>query len=270
MQQLQGKAMAFAPLLAEKWIGELYDKPTAHGTVFRNSGAGKCARQLVFSAMARQGHAGLVAFEMDEAGAWVTRLGTEIHEKWQEALAEAWPGSLIEMKVGSPHDVTSGHLDALVTTSGGAKICLELKTCNGTKFRRIVGAANGRYSNDPEGPGADHRLQLALNIVGSDADFGRIVYLAMEAIARGKGFGGFDRFCSEWEMSRDVADTLAARELHRLQAAADELEAGKIPAPVHMIVRNGQVQEELITNADRRVFPCGYCPNQAVCVGVGL
>lgn len=271
MMQLRGADMAFAPLLAEKWYAELDDKPTAMGTVFRHSAAGKCARQLVFAALARRGMPGLVAYDMDEAGAWSTRLGTEIHEWWQEALAEAWPDAHIELKVGwGEGGVTSGHLDALVVASDGTRLCLELKTCNGVRFRRIVGAPSGRYSSQTaEGPGADHRLQLALNTVAADAHEGRLLYLSLEAIAKGRdGFDGFDRFCSEWAMSREEADRLARDELHRLQAAAGHVEAGSLPAPVHMTIRNGRVVEELIIDQDRRVWPCGYCANRAVCVAV--
>lgn len=239
--------LRFAPLLAHKWESEKDDdKPTALGTRFRHSDAGKCARAIGYVA------AGVPKSDpMDLTGVWNTSLGTLIHELWQEALAEAYPDAEVETKVGHDDLDGSGHIDAVIRLAGAGEvhsipdtdadpgggsyaddlvIAYELKTVGGYAFKASTGKI--RKSTPPEGPKPEHVLQAALNGLGVDADEVVVGYLAKETLSKKVGAGLPDerKFCAEWTFPRDVYEPLAIAEKARINGILRLVDKGTLPA----------------------------------------
>lgn len=248
--------MRFANLLAEDWVTENRAsprKPKAADTPLRNSDAGDCSRKLVYDIR------GYEPEPFDEAGVWVTKLGERIHALWQAALVAQYPDAEVEYVVAN--DVTSGHLDAFVvlTNEGHWRIALELKTVNGTAFRRAVGAPSGRGTAEAYGPRTGDTIQLALNAHMAKADEARLCYLAMEAVGKGKdGFDGYDRFCAEWTWGREGFTPIAERELARFERIIADAAKPGVPFP--------EYEQKIISPPGELTFPCGYCGHQARCL----
>lgn len=273
-------------------------KPTAHNTRIRHSDAGKCARAIGYSA------AGIPRSNpMDLAGTWVTSLGTLIHEAWQEALAIAFPGAQIEIKLRIDGLDASGHADAVIDTTrpptdaeiiagsyddqsgsgdlGGPvphRILFELKTVGGFSYKMKVGERGAA-----EGPSHDHKAQAALNAVAVDADEVVIGYIATEAISKPaaarKGFDELTRFVAEWSYTRDEFEPWADAERKRMEgilALNDQgmLPARKIPSPE--LPRNSEIVDPRKGRWEQRsatgdlidtgtFWSCGYCSWQDTC-----
>ncbi|MGH2685310.1 MAG: hypothetical protein ACRDJP_07585, partial [Actinomycetota bacterium] len=90
-------APRFAHLLATKWaqrdISE-GDRPLAKaGARFRHSNAGGCSRALAYAALSVP-----ESNPMDLAGTFTVNLGRMVHDAWQEALQEIYPGAEVEVK----------------------------------------------------------------------------------------------------------------------------------------------------------------------------
>lgn len=264
MRQVRSRTLA--GILAEQWHAENLaagPKETAMGSRFRHSDAGACERAIALTALK------VDAEPMDISGSWVTRIGTIIHEMWQEALTEALvEGSvLVELKVGD-FDVYdgSGHLDALINDNGYL-ICYELKTMGGASFRRAVGAPSGGWQKTAKayGPGHSHLVQGSLNAHLSNADELRIGYLGTEAIGLGKGFNGLDRFSAEWVLSKDEFTPLALDEINRVNRILATVDNGVIPARVYP--DNGT--PIVISQPETTNWPCQYCKHRTTCVRLG-
>lgn len=103
----------FVGVLVEAWANDRDDdKPTAHGTPFRHSDAGKCARALSYAAL------GIAKSDpMDLTGVFNVTLGTKLHDEWQAALLARYPDAEIEVKVRTVGADGSGHIDAVITAS---------------------------------------------------------------------------------------------------------------------------------------------------------
>lgn len=267
----------FIGVLAEKWRNadqDEGDKPTALGTPFRHSDAGKCARYLSYVA------AGIPASDpMDLSGYWNTRLGTLIHEAWQEALVARWPDAEIEPKVATVGADGSGHLDAIIREADRVT-AYELKTIGGYGYKAAVGAA--RKGTPAEGPKEEHILQAAINGLAVDADEIVIGYLAKESlsvtVAERFGCSELERFCAEWTIPREVYEPLARQEAARVAAVLARVDKGEL-APRRMpsmpkgaeimdpstgawtLVEDGQT-----IDAGKEWF-CGYCSRQTLCIG---
>lgn len=239
----------FGHLLAQKWVNEDNGKPTATGTRYRFSDAAKCARYLSFTA------AGFEPEPFDAPGMHVMKIGTWLHEQWQEVVQERYPGATVE-GVGDL-DITSGHYDLLVQV-GGCERCwwrrnngeedglscfddcdgnprlvlAELKTTGGFSFKMMVGERGAA-----QGPRTGYIVQSALNARAHDADEVVIVVMATEAISKGaaerKGFDEFGRFIAEWTFERDEIDHYADEEISRLEAIDALVSDGKL-APRHV------------------------------------
>lgn len=266
----------FVQLLVEKMAAandEAGDKPTAHGTRVRHSDAGKCSRAIAYTA------AGVPrSDQMDLAGTWVTSLGTLIHEAWQEALAEKFPGASIETKLRIDGLDASGHADAVIDLPEPVKrILFELKTCGGFSYKMKVGERG-----NPEGPSWEHKLQAALNGLAIDADEIVIGYIATEAISKPaaarKKIGELARFCAEWSYTREEFEPWALAEQKRLQGILDLLDEGQLAArkfatpelPAgHEIIDPATGRWEVKRDdqvVDTGTFwACGYCSFQTVC-----
>ena len=204
-------------------------RPKAFDTLFRASDAGKCGRQIAFGSLGYE-----ETEPMDLAGEWVTTLGTRIHEMWQDALLGD-PGydSQVEVKVRHG-DLLSGHLDALITTPEGIKICYELKTMGSYGFDKSMGLMRKSWSRKaPEGPRLSAILQGAMNALASGADVLIIGIIGLEAMSKGYaekvGASDLDRIMGEWHYSRQEFEPLALGELDRLREVKQWLDEETLP-----------------------------------------
>jgi hypothetical protein len=215
----------FIGVLVDKWATEADDdKPTAHGTPFRHSDAGKCARAISYSAAKIP-----ASNPMDLTGVWNTTLGSKVHEWWQEALAERWPDAEIEPKVRMVGADGSGHLDAVIR-DGDKVICYELKTVGGYGFKSSIGVA--RKGTPAEGPNTTHLYQAALNAAAVDADETVIGYLSKEAVGIGIGRSNnltpLDRIAAEWTFTREQYMPLAEKEAARIKGILEVVAGGEL------------------------------------------
>lgn len=228
----------FVQLLAQKWAAaDTAAGPKARATEqarFRHSDAGKCARAIAFAALDLA-----PSNPMDLTGTWATRLGTVIHEAWQEALAERYPDALIEPKVSTVGGQGAGHLDAVIYLGGDQfrpdepkwTIAFELKSVGGYAWKMAVGDRGAA-----QGPKHEHIVQAALNGKAVDADEIVLGYLSKEAISVGiaarKGFSELGRFCGEWSMTREEYLPYADAEERRISGILTLLDDGQLPARV--------------------------------------
>ena len=267
----------FIGVLVEAWAeANDDDKATAHGTPFRHSDAGKCARALSYAAM------GLPKSDpMDLTGVWNVTLGTLLHDQWQAALQARFPDAEVEVKVRTVGADGSGHIDAVIR-DGGRTIAYELKTIGGFGFKAAVGAA--RKGTPAEGPKAAHLYQAALNGVAVDADEVVVGYLAKEAISVSTGarFGITDpvqRISAEWTFTRDQFEPIAEMEATRVAAVLDLLERGEV-APRRGVEMPPRAEVTSVSDGSwvakdpggdvtevGSTWECGYCSWRTLCAG---
>lgn len=187
------------------------DKPQVSTTLTRHSSAASCMKKV---ALIRDG---VPQEKMDGAGISVTAYGTIIHEMWQRALEWKWPGRF-DFEVGSViGDLTSGSCDALEKDGSRG---LELKSKGGFQYKFAVGERGAA-----QGPKSSEMVQLALNVMGHDAESGTLIYLATESIsgpaAARKGIDDVTRFGAQWTFTRDQLQPLADEWLAQLEWIRD-------------------------------------------------
>lgn len=276
----------FVHLLAEQWQAE--DEaagPKARAfpdARFRHSDAGGCARAIALSALDVP-----PSDPMDLTGVWNTRLGTLIHEAWQEVLRQRFPGATVETRVRSADGEGAGHIDATVQVEVPRDddgptylhtVAFELKTIGGFGFKMAVGERGA-----PQGPKHEHQVQAALNGKAVDADEVVVGYLSKEAIsvnaAAKKRISELGRFCAEWTMTREQFLPLADAEEKRVLRILELVDEGTLPARVipspelptgHRIVDPStgrwEVRNEDDQVADTGTFwACAYCRYQSMC-----
>ena len=240
-------------------------RPKAFDTMFRHSDAGKCARQIAFGSL------GFDETEpMDLAGQWVTTLGTRIHELWQDALmAEDFSSQEIEVKVRFD-DLCSGHLDALIETKEGVRICYELKTMGSFGFDKATGLMRKNWARKaPEGPRLSAIIQGSLNALASNADLLVIGIIGLEAMSKGYaekvGASELDRIMAEWHYSREEFEPLALFELERLNETKAWIDRGDLPP------RWGLNDKGYSTTLDPQGdgWECAYCSYRSLCLQAG-
>lgn len=265
----------FIQVLVEAWAENNGDgdKPTALGTPFRHSDAGKCSRYLSYVA------AGIPASDpMDLSGVWNVTLGTMLHEAWQAALVARWPDAEIEPKVATVGADGSGSVDAVVRHADRVT-AYELKTIGGFGYKAATGTA--RKGTPAEGPKAEHLLQAAINGLAVDADEIVIGYLSKESlsvdVAKRFGASELERFCAEWTFPREVYEPLARDEAARVAAVLARVERGELaPRRVPSEMPKGAEVQDPATGAWTRevdgetvevgsTWQCGYCRYQTLC-----
>ncbi len=261
------------PMLTSILVDAIHDaneaegkRPKAFDTMFRHSDAAKCARQMAFS------HLGFDETEpMDLAGEWVTTLGTRIHELWQDALgAGDYPLQEIEVKVRFD-DLCSGHLDALIETKEGVRICFELKTMGSFGFDKATGLMRKNWARkEPEGPRLSAVIQGSLNALASNADLLVIGIIGLEAMSKGYaekvGASDLDRIMGEWHYTRSEFEPLALMELDRFRETKAWIDNGDLPP------RWGLNDKGYSTNLDPATdndWNCVYCPYRSLCIEAG-
>ena len=122
----------FAQLLATKWHAENMaagTRPHAiEGTRFRHSDAGGCARKIAYKAAGFE-----VTNPMDVTGSWNTRLGTLIHDAWQEELLERLSGAFAFEGIGMEADLYAR--DGALMMQGSGQEAFRLQWQGGLEFR---------------------------------------------------------------------------------------------------------------------------------------
>ena len=238
----------YGAVLAESWMNEP-PRAKAFATRLRFSQAGHPSRQIAYQLM------GVAETNPPSiSDAWVMGLGTLVHAAWQQAILGDLnrPLVLAEKKVKHPTLDASGHLDLYIDD----RLYVEGKTVSGQRFRRIVGAPTHPGGKPPQqqGPLHGHRRQLALGVHSTNANEGRLTYLAMEALAKDVAYGP-DRFCAEYSFSREELATDFTDETTRLQEILDTVDNGVLPRCEH---------EWRYPDGFKR-WPCQYCPFQTRC-----
>lgn len=263
-------------------------KPHARDTPFRASDAGMCAHAL--------GHKliGSAVTGMDMSGHWNVGLGTIVHEKWQEVMPTLYPDAEFET-TWDIDGVVSGSSDCVLVverpTNGvllPVKVVLEGKTIGGYGFKSAIGV----QGNDV-GPKHEHVIQLAMNVVGQDADEGTLIYWAKECLSATmlkkylkREPGPEDeaqRFTAEWTFSRDYLEPIALAEVNRLRRVAKVVAEGRLPRRVipstdlpqgHVIVdpqatidkgRWETRNDDGEVNGSGQWWGCGYCRYRSAC-----
>jgi len=110
-----------------------------------------------------------------------------------------------------------GHVD-LTLKAGDKTIVVELKTINGTGFKKAIGG---------EGPRHSALVQGAMYAHASNADLLIICYLTMELLspnyAEAKGFDNTGRFGAEWHFTKEEFTPIAEAEINRLDWITESL-----------------------------------------------
>jgi hypothetical protein len=256
----------FSHLFVKKWMQENEargKKPQAFPTPFRFSDAGKCARAMSYSSLGFEGE------PFDGASTFVTGLGTEIHELVQAAISEAHPDAQFEI-ASKVYDLSSGHCDGIIpNTPVGDRVLYELKTMNGTAYKKSIGFTQGGIKN-PQGPRHSAVLQAALNAQANDCDTIVIGHIALEAISRQAaarvGISEAHRFIAEWVIPKEVWEPLADGEVVRQLNITDEMKAGYLPTPIAL---DDEGREINLDPDNERFWQCHYCSYRKLCVQDG-
>lgn len=261
--------------------GKLEKEHAIPGTRFRASWAGKCARALAYH------FAGMESSDsVTIADCWRMNIGSILHEHIQQVIQAKYPNSQTEVKVQLATD-GSGHMDALVVHPDGKTSAVEIKTINGTGFRRMIGAEKGKPG---EGPRSTAVVQGALNAHAMDPqpDELVIVFFALEclspsAAAKIAARDEYQRFATQYTFTRDEYVEIAERELRRINRVfelVDAREGGWADVP-RMLPDPGLPRhrvfdpsrgfiEKLDANGDSQgtgwVWQCGYCEFQSQCI----
>lgn len=270
----------FGQVLAEQWFSEDNTRERAHPDArFRHSDAGACSRAVAYAAL------GVPQSDpIDLPGVFVARLGTMIHDAWQEVLPKRYPGATVEVKVHEGE--LAGHVDAVVWGQGagigreaGWTVAIEGKSVGGYKYQLAVG-----MKGEPQGPSHAHVIQAALNGLRVEADEVVICYWARDAISRQqaerKKLDDLRRVVAEWTLDRATYEPIARKEIERIEAILALVDEGTLPKRTipdpglpagHVIVdpRKGSwVVRASLTDTiidAGSTWQCHYCNYQQVC-----
>lgn len=253
------------------------------GTWWRGSWAGSCTRKIAYDMKGVE-----QSNPPSPADYWRMGLGSIVHEHLHPAL-QHW---LDTDKSVILHEELSteigsngyGHVDLVMEVPvSDQKVVIELKTINGTGFKRSI---------QGEGPRHSALLQGAMYADALDADLLVICYLAVELLSPGwasaKGFDDLGRFGAEWHYTPDQFKPLAEQEIARMEWIGSEvLENGVDPVeiprmfsesdpdiPAGAVVNdpsNGawSLIEDQALIAKGRTWQCNYCSYQGRCISDG-
>lgn len=250
-------------------------KPHAFDTLFRHSDGGACARYLGLKAMGYED-----SDPFDPASEWVTWLGTQLHERWQESCEIKWGDEVIpELATHDPDMLASGSLD-LMHLYDEKRVTVEAKFVNGTKFANAIGISKrGLHSKRkrPLGPGSGHIIQLAFNTLDTESDYGVIFYFATEALSKfvqiaidryypDEPLTDKGRFVQEWVFTREQLRPIAEAELDRLMRIKGAVLLGKLPPRIAI---GDNFREELVDPNDEGCYQCLYCSRRGICMELG-
>lgn len=271
------------PVVTHLLVEELFEqaktpKPTARGTRLRYSSSFGCERQIGYNAFAVQ-----PCEPMDHAGAWVTGLGTMVHEAIQEAIGRRYPSARFEVS-SAIGGFISGSCDALIPVSEfpegmfqGTHVLWELKTMGTYSFDKQVGWNRMRgTANAPEGPALKAIAQAGMNAFGimDENPNIRIEQLILgsvtfEALSRNKSanldINGVNRCLAEFVVEQDEWYIVAQRELDRMESIFAEIDHGYLPARVAKDDSGRRIELE----PRGRDWQCDYCQFRDYCVQDG-
>lgn len=285
------KRPRYGPALAKAWF-EAIDKtpkPHAFDTRLRNSDAGKCTRAIQYAVIKAA-----KTNPMTPAGYWSTGLGTIVHERWQQAMADVFPNAEAEVKVKYDDGFeSSGHIDLVLRSMSKMTerseplkewvTSLELKTINGYGYKGTVGARAF-----PPGPRSGHKMQTLLNASAVDADEAVLVYLSLENLSPWelKKFLGhepvteadfFAAFTAEWSWPRATYEPIVAAEKKRLTRVLEYTDKGELVPRFNAEMPRGSrvmdpskgtwqlVSEGQVIGAGS-TWECGYCSYRSRCI----
>ena len=260
-------------LVREWWEKAKTPKPTAKNTPLRYSSAYACLRQQSYAAFEVE-----QTEPMDHAGAWVTGVGTLIHEALQDAIARRYPNAQFE--VGTSHgDFISGSCDAYIPASDlgdqwyGGNVLYELKTMGTYSFDKQVGwnRMRGEYKY-PEGPAQKAIAQAGINALGIERELGVTIdsvvlgSITFEALSKTKAdkmrVGGPNRVLAEFWFTRDEWEPLAQVELARMEKLGDLITNGYL-APTE--ARDDEGNTVTLDPNTGKAWNCDYCAYRTVC-----
>lgn len=270
------------PVITDSLIREWHEKsqikkPTALGTDFRYSSAFGCERQQAYAALGAD-----PSEPMDEAGAWLTGLGTLIHEHVQEAISRRFPSA--EFEVASGNGTVSGSCDAIISIHdigshyGGTHVLWELKTMGSYGFDKQVGWNRSKvFLTEPEGPAKKAVVQAGMNALGIEGMrpgvrietlfLGSMTFEALSKQKAGRmDIEGVNRFLAEFTVPRDEWEPVAQEELRRMASIAEDLGQGYIPDR-RALDDNGY--DISLNPANGRSWQCEYCSFQSLCIEDG-
>lgn len=254
-----------------------WGKPTARGTNLRYSSSYGCSRQQAYAAF------GVIPSNpMDEAGAWVTGLGTIVHEALQDSISRRYPSASFEVssQVGN---FISGSCDALISTSDldlfdGTHVLFELKTMGTYSFDKQVGWNRMRGTlGNAEGPALKAITQAGMNALGieEENDDIKIHWLVMgsitfEALSVNKSasmdVSGANRFLSEFWIPRPEWEPLASQELARMASINYAIEHGYLPETLALDDNGKPIT---LNPSSSSYWQCDYCQFKDNCQADG-
>ena len=244
--------------------------------IWRGSMAASCARQIAYRLCDTEPTNPLTG-----ADYWRFGLGTMVHNQLKPAI-DRWLDkeegvTAIEEAEVELGEHGYGHVD-LTLKAGDKTIVVELKTINGTGFKKAIGG---------EGPRHSALVQGAMYAHASNADLLIICYLTMELLspnyAEAKGFDNTGRFGAEWHFTKEEFTPIAEAEINRLDWIADNLVQGlphevpkmfseydpDIPWGAEIVdASNGSwiLEEDGSLLGKGRTWMCNYCNYQDRCV----
>ena len=187
--------------------------------IWRGSMAASCSRQIAYRLCDTEPSNPLTG-----ADYWRFGLGTMVHKQLKPAI-DRWLDkeegvTAIEEAEVELGEHGYGHVD-LTLKAGDKTIVVELKTINGTGFKKAIGG---------EGPRHSALVQGAMYAHASNADLLIICYLTMELLspswAEARGFDNTGRFGAEWHFTKEEFTPIAEAEIARLDYIADNLVQG--------------------------------------------
>ena len=187
--------------------------------IWRGSMAASCSRQIAYRLCDTEPSNPLTG-----ADYWRFGLGTMVHNQLKPAI-DRWLDkeegvTAIEEAEVELGEHGYGHVD-LTLKAGDKTIVVELKTINGTGFKKAIGGEGPRHSALVQGAMYEH---------ASNADLLIICYLTMELLspswAEARGFDNTGRFGAEWHFTKEEFTPIAEAEIARLDYIADNLVQG--------------------------------------------
>lgn len=263
-------------LVQEWWEAAQTPKPTALNTPLRYSSAHACSRQQSYAAFEVQ-----PTEPMDHAGAWVTGIGTLIHESLQEAIARRFPNAEFEVPTGFD-DLISGSCDAYIPASDfgeswtGGNVLYELKTMGTFSFDKQVGwnRMRGEFKY-PEGPALKAITQAGMNALGVERAKGVTIEwvvlgsITFEALSKQKahkmGVSDVNRVLAEFWIPRVDWEPVAVDERDRMLKLGENVRNGWLGDRV----ARDDMGNPIHLDPSGRAWQCEYCAFRSLCESDG-
>lgn len=276
----------FVSAIAESWFNQYL----ANGEHMRSKANESLPYRASFTAFRcdRQLHYAMSGAERpipNIADAYRMSLGTLVHSGLEDAIKSSFPNAEFEVAVdlqpigvsGSAHADIVTYLDQ---TTRKVDAVVEVKTVNGFGFKSMA----TDFKGPAQGPRSGHILQAALSALALDADRVIIAYLSMENLSPNLARytqSDIGRFAAEWHFTREEYETIAKREIARIQRVTGWLGVPQLIAPTSIhddeVPVGAYVQDPsrgMWVNTDNagaiidtgKVWFCDYCDWRDRCV----